>query len=52
MLAGSLSGDFGRFGFSSCLCSVVCFIEKKVAVSSKEKTEEVCVQVVVTLEMS
>lgn len=36
MLAGSLSGDFGHFGFSSCLCSVVCFIEKRVAVSFKE----------------
>lgn len=29
--------DFGQFGFSSCLCSVVCFIEKRVAVSLKRR---------------
>lgn len=52
MLAGSLSGDFCHFGFSSCFCSVECFIKKRVAVTFKEKAGEVWVQVVVTFQIS
>lgn len=33
-------GDFGRFGFSSCFCSVVCLIEKRVAVSWKRRLKK------------